>query len=43
MESLPALGDLDNEPIVEELNKAITEKTPWKAPDIDDIPADMTF
>ena len=38
MESLSTMDDLDNEPTVEELSKAITAMTPWKAPS---IPADL--
>ena len=41
MESLPTMDDLDNEPTVEELSKAITAMAPWKAPGSDGIPADL--
>ena len=41
MESLPMMDDLDNEPTVEELSKAITAMAPWKAPGSDGIPADL--
>ena len=41
MESLPTMDDLDSEPTIEELSKAITEMASWKAPDSDAIPADL--
>ena len=41
MEILPTMNDLDNEPTVEELSKAITAMSPWKAPGSDGIPADL--
>ena len=41
MESLPTMDDLDNEPTVEELSKAITAMASWKAPGTDGIPADL--
>ena len=41
MESLPTMDDLDNEPTVEELSKAITAMAPWKAPGSDGIPVDL--
>ena len=41
IESLPTMDDLDNEPTVEELNKAITAMAPWKTPGSDDILSDL--
>ena len=41
MESLPTMDDLDSEPTIEELGKAITEMAPGKAPDSDGIPPDL--
>ena len=41
MESLPTMDDLDSEPTIEELSKAITEMASWKAPGSDGIPADL--
>ena len=41
MESLPTMDDLDTEPTVEELGKAINAMAPWKALDSDVIPANM--
>ena len=41
MESLPTMDDLDNEPTIEELSKAITAMASWKAPGSDGIPADL--
>ena len=43
MESLPTMDDLDSEPIIEELNKAITEMASWKALGNDGIPAELPF
>ena len=41
MESLPTMDDLDSEPTIEELSKAITEMASWKAPGSDGIPVDL--
>ena len=41
MENLTKMDDLDIEPTVEELSKAITEMASWKAPCSDGIPADL--
>ena len=41
MENLPTMDDLDNEPTVEVLSKAITAMAPWKAPGSDGIPAEL--
>ena len=41
MESLSTMDDLDNEPTVEELGKAITAMAPWKSPGSHVIPADL--
>ena len=40
MEKLPTMDDLDKQPTVELLSKAITVMNPWKAPDSDGIPVD---
>ena len=38
---MPTMDDLENEPTVEELSKAITAMAPWKATDSEGISADL--
>ena len=41
LESLPTMNDLESEPTIEELSKAITEMASLKVPSSDDIPVNL--